>query len=191
MDVVCSSGGADLQCQAVASIKDLYVYCPREEIVTSAAVWTVGDPTVARVAAPGVLQAVGRGDTVVRASWQGIESEGRPVAVFPGTAPLPTNEIFGTVLQRGRTPADGAINGVVVEILDGLVAGRSTISGVPPPLLPGYFGPFGGAGYYRLLGVPPGSFRVRFSKQGFTSQERVVAVPDRGSPSVNVSLDPE
>lgn len=34
-------------------------------------------------------------------------------------------------------------------------------------------------------------FRLPFSKQGFTSQERVVTVSDRGGAAVDVALDPE
>jgi hypothetical protein len=190
LDVSCSAGASDLQCEAVASIKDLYVYCPMQETVTQSAVWSVGDPNVVSVAAPGIFQAVGPGDTFVRATWQGLASVMRPVSVFAGAPPLPTQEIFGAVYRKGQTPAAGAVNGAVVEVLDGVAAGRSAISGVPPPLLPGYLGPFGGPGYYRLLGIPPGTFRVRITRDGYASQERVVVVTDRGSPSASFELEP-
>lgn len=190
LDVSCSTVGTNLQCQAVASNRNnLYVYCPIEEDVTQAAAWTIGDPTVVRIVAPGIFQAVGSGRTFVRAAWQYMNSVMRPVAVFAGTPPLPTYEVFGSVYQKGQTIATGAINGATIEILNGLVAGLTATSGVPPPLLPGYLGPFGGPGYYRLLGVPPGTYRLRITKDGYVSQERDVTVTV-GSPGADFQLEP-
>ena len=115
------------------------------------------------------------------------------MSVFVGTPPLPTYEIAGGVYLKGQVSAPGspavAINGAVVQILDGLVAGRTAISGVPPALLPGYVGPFGGPGYYRLLGVPPGRYRLRITKDGYITQEQDVSVTG-GSPVANVQLEP-
>jgi hypothetical protein len=189
LDVSCTSGQSDLQCQAVASIKGLYVYCPKQESVTATSTWTVADASVARVAAPGVFQAVGTGNTFIRATWNGIESEMQPVSVFPGLPPRRTREIFGSVYVNGQLPRV-YINGAVVEILDGVVAGRSVVSGVPPPLLPGYLGPFGTDGYYRLLGVPPGIYHVRITRAGYASQEREVVVGQIGSPLTDFALEP-
>ena len=111
-----------------------------------------------------------------------------PKVCTAGTAPLPTQEIFGTVYRRGETPFAGAIDGAIVEIVGGMLGGRSVTSGVPPPLLPGYLGPFGGAGYYRLLGVPNGTYLIRVSKAGYVDQERTVTLP--GPNSVDFPLDP-
>ena len=187
--VSCVSGPSDLRCDAVASIKGLYVYCPKEELVTSASTWTVADPAVVRVAAPGVIQAVGVGNTFIRATWNGFESEMQPVSVFPGLPPRRTREIFGSVFLKGSLPR-AAIDGAVIEILDGIVAGRTAVSGVPPPLLPGYLGPFGSNGYYRLLGVPPGTYHVRVTRAGYAAQEREVTVLDIGGPLADFALEP-
>jgi hypothetical protein len=77
----------------------------------------------------------------------------------------------------------------VRHVLDGLVANHAATSGVPPSLLPGYLGPFGGAGYYRILGVPPGTYHLRISKNGYASQERTVTVTI-GSPAADFQLSP-
>jgi len=188
----CVTTASQLQCQAVADIAGLYVYCPMSEDVTQAADWTVGDGSVVRTLMPGVFAAVATGHTFVHATWHGLDSNdfGRnPVAVFPGTAPLPTYEVFGTVSQAGQTPSASPISGAVIQVLDGLVAGQMATSGVPPALLPGYLGPFGGQGYYRILGVPPGTYHLRISKDGYASQDRTVTV-STGSPSADFQLLP-
>ena len=129
------------------------------------------------------------GNTFIRATWNGIESEMQPVSVFPGMPPRRTREIFGAVDPRGSLPRI-YLNGAVIEILDGVVAGRSAVSGVPPPLLPGYLGPFGSDGYYRLLGVPPGTYHLRMTRAGDASQEREVVVTDSGGALAEFQVDP-
>jgi hypothetical protein len=190
VEISCSTNATNLQCQAVARATGLYVYCPIQQDVTQSAIWTVDDTRIVTMVAPGVFRAVATGDTFVRASWQSFASPMRPVSVFAGSPPVPTQEIFGTVSRKGEPPFTGAIVGAVIEILDGLVAGRTATSGVPPPLLPGYLGPFGGPGYYRLLGVPPGTYRLRISKDGYISQERLVTVGEIGSPLADFQLEP-
>jgi hypothetical protein len=184
----CSTVGSRLQCQAVASILGLYVYCPRSEDVTASAVWTAGDSAIVRLVAPGEFEAAGVGDTFVQATSQNIGRASNPVSVFPGTPPLPTGEIAGLVSEAGKTPIV-PIAGAVVQILDGLVAGRTATTGVPPPLLPGYLGPFDIQGY-RLLGLPPGTYRLRVTKDGYTTQESNATLTGVGGPRVNFELSP-
>jgi hypothetical protein len=184
----CATVGTMLNCQSTASISGLYVYCPRSEDVTTLAEWTVGDPAVLKVTAPGVFAATGVGQTFVRATWHGIDGGMRPVAVYPSTPPLPTGELDGTVYEEGQTIAAGAIDGASVEILDGLVAGQKVLSGVPPPLPPGFLGPFGGRGYYRLVGVPPGKYSARISKDGFVPQERTFTITGNGARILDIPL---
>jgi hypothetical protein len=126
------------------------------------------------------------GDTVIRAKLPGtlgvVGSAERPVSVFPGTPPLPTGEISGAVVEAGKTPFTGGISGALIEVLDGLIAGRTAKTGVPPELPPGFLGPFGGSEYYRILAVPPGRYHLHVSAQGFITEERVVSVlPHLGS----------
>jgi hypothetical protein len=174
--ITCNIGGNDpLRCAAS-------VLCPRAcapEVltgdVTNRAAWESGDPAVVRIVAPGVVEAVGTGDTLVRARWDGYDTS-KTISVFDGTPPLPTEEIFGTVYEAGKTPAMGAITGATIEIVGGRLAGRSAESGAPSRLLPGFFGPSGGPGYYRILGVPAGTYRLRVTRQGYVAQERHVTV---------------
>jgi hypothetical protein len=193
LKVSCAAAVGQLNCAAVADIGGLYVYCPMQQDVTQAADWVVADSAVVVAQAPGVFTAAAPGHTFVHAVWHGLDSTNfgqTPVAVFPGAPPMPTYEIFGSVWQAGRTLAEGAITGALVEVVDGLVAGKSATSGVSPMLLPGYLGSFGGAGYYRILGVPPGTYTVRISNAGYASQERTVTVSG-GSPLADFQLTPQ
>jgi hypothetical protein len=188
VDVVCGPGaGATMQCQATASITGLYVYCPMSQDVTALASWSVGDPTIVKSDGGGVFEAIRAGDTTIEATWERTTTFGpKPVSVFQGTPPYPTYEIFGTV--RDAMAANAGMNGATVTILDGVVAGRSVTSGVPPPLLPGYVGPFGGTGYYRLLGIPAGMYTVRATKDGYQPMTKTVTV--RGGSSIDFPLVP-
>jgi hypothetical protein len=185
--VNCSTVGSRLKCHAEASIKGLYVYCPRSEDVTLSAVWTAGDSAVVRLAGPGEFESVGVGDTAVHATWGTFDSDNwarTPVSVFAATPPIRTWEIAGVVTGAGQTvPMAGA----VVQIVDGLVAGRTSTTGVPPPLLPGYLGPFNRNGY-RLIGVPPGRYRLRVTKEGYTPQEADATVTEVGGSGIDFAL---
>ena len=74
----CVTTASQLQCQAVADIAGLYVYCPMSEDVTQAADWTVGDGSVVRTLMPGVFAAVAAGHTFVHATWHGLDSNMPP-----------------------------------------------------------------------------------------------------------------
>jgi hypothetical protein len=139
-----------------------------------------------------MFTAVGTGDTVAVATWQNMftaYTAGQPVSVFPNTPPLPTHEIFGLVWQAGSTPASSYIDGAVIQILDGLVAGRMATSGGPTPALPGYI-VFDGTGRYHLLGVPPGTYHLQATRSGYVSQQVTVTVTGQGSPEADFQLQP-
>jgi hypothetical protein len=156
---------------------------PRE--VTDIATWTSDDPAVVRAAGAGRFEAVAPGNTVVHARWD-YNAE-RTVAVFAGTIPLLTSEIVGTVYD-GPVPSTSAIDGALLEVLSGAIAGRRAVSGTTPALLPGFFGGTAAPGSYRILGVPPGVFRIRVSKDGYVPQERDVTATMLGFTGASFQL---
>jgi len=200
----CAPSGADpLICTAQTSCS-LYP-CPElpnpspgaRNDVTALATWTSGDPSVVILTGPGRVHATGNGDTIVSAAWVPNPPPGsaplvsfpRSISVFPNTPPLPTFEIDGVVYQSGMTAMTGGISGAVVTILDGLVAGRTAITGVPPTPRPGY-PPLAGIlpYYYRFLGIPPGVYTLRVTKGGYASQSQVATVTADGGPIANFAL---
>ncbi len=176
--LICVAGTASSTlCRASVSCS-LYPCMPgTPEDVTAVATWTSDDQTIVKIAAPGRLDSVGVGDTVVRATWSaaGVGGGWRAVSVFPGTAPLPTFEISGTIYDGSVSPR-APLNGATVEIVSGIAGGKRVVSGVEPPMPPGFTPIFGGvpAGMYRILAVPDGIARLRVTKDGFIPQEREV-----------------
>lgn len=159
--------------------------------VTNAASWSVADDVIRQVG-PGRFEAVRPGDSVIRVAVPGAMTEARQtVSVFPGTAPLPTHEIFGSVRELGKTDLTGGISGALIQVLDGLIAGRTATTGVPPELPPGFVGPFGGPNSYRILAVPPGTYRVRATARGYLTDERLVTVRADSSAAADFELRPE
>jgi hypothetical protein len=150
--------------------------------VTASATWTTDDPLVARLTGPGTLAAVGTGYTTVRAVTPGVSAGFAAVAVFAGTPPLPVFGLQGTIRQ-GTPPNDVKIDEATIEALDGLVAGRIAHSGAPPVDVPGFAFPGPSApGLYIINGVPPGTTRLRVTKEGFLPVERDVTFTFLGGP---------
>jgi hypothetical protein len=141
------------------------------------------------VTGPGILVSVGPGNTVVRASVSGVSEGFHAVAVFTGTAPLPTFGLQGLV-HEGATPNDGRIDGATVEVIQGLITGRSATSGAPPAVVAGFFAPGPASpGLFIINGVPPGTLRLRVRKEGYVPVERDVTFTFAGGPgSVNFQL---
>jgi len=141
--------------------------------VTQVADWKTDDPSVATVVGPGIVTSAGVGNTVLRVAWKDTNFTTTyfiPIAVFTGTAPLLTYEYEGTIYDGGGPPRT-PLNGALVEILTGLVAGRQTISGNQPDSFPGATIPPRTAGHYAFFGIPSGTYRLRVSKPGFVTQE--------------------
>lgn len=149
--------------------------------VTAVAEWS-GSSNL-RVVGPGRFEASGVGDGnvhVVDRVSTGSSNE-RTVSVFPGTAPLPTTHIQGTVVEAGRPSADAEIPDASIEVLTGPLAGRQAQSGVLPSYTPpGFFScavsaPFT-KGRFCFQGVPSGTIRLRVSAAGYVTQDVEVAV---------------
>ena len=176
--VQCEPASAQLtRCRAPVSCGLYGCYPGTPDDLTSRATWTVENAAVARIVAPGQVEAVGPGDTVVRASDASVGEGSTPVSVFPGTAPLPTLILTGSVAD-GSIAAHPPLDGATVQILDGLVAGRIATSGVAPPFMPGYWGPTGffRSGDYEFFGIPKGTYTVRVSRPGYVTQQRAITI---------------
>jgi hypothetical protein len=152
--------------------------------VTAIARWTTDDPSVARITGPGILAAVGPGNTVVRVSSPGVSEGFRSVAVFTETAPLPTFGLQG-IVHEGATTNDGRIDGATIEVIEGLVTGRIATSGAAPAVIPGFFAPGPASpGLFIINGVPPGTVRLRVTKEGYVPLERDVTFTFAGGPGI-------
>src|SRR5579872_1506987 len=112
LEVSCSTTGLELQCTATALSAPTRGTCPTQLDVSQNATFIAGDGNIIGLVRPGVFTALTTGHTIVRATWQGLDSNNyanAAVAVFPGTPPFPTYEIDGTISQAGATPASGLI----------------------------------------------------------------------------------
>jgi hypothetical protein len=182
INVVCDDGGASpLVCRALSYCSGIYP-CRNPEAhggdFTDRVEWTTpGD--VVRLVGPGRLEAVAVGDTVITATLRGIAEAKRSITVFAGYPPLPTYEILGSVLDAEKPPGMDAIPGATVQVLNGLIAGRTVITGVPP----------GSA--YRIVGAPAATYRLRVSAPGYVAVEHEVTVGAAGVGNTTVRLRPE
>ena len=187
-----SSGSSPLICVAQSYCSGLY-RCPDPSgdnaDVTARVEWTVEHPDIVRQdQRPNWFVAVAPGDTVIRLRDRVIQQDASVrLSVFPGTVPLLTTEVWGRVWEAGTSPRIG-IGGAVVEITNGLVAGRTSTTGIPQTLLPGYFFLLGGSDGYQIFGVPRGTYELTVRAQGYVSQTRTVTVMPPGSPSANFEL---
>jgi hypothetical protein len=142
--------------------------------VTAEAEWTSVDSSIVRILSPGRLQAVRTGDTFVKVTWHSSYGQ-QTVSVLPGTTPLPTYFIWGDAFETGKAPGTGLLDGVVIEILTGPLAGRRTVTGRPQSAPPGFSTGEPSPGRYTLYGIPPGVHRLRALKTGFRTQETEVS----------------
>lgn len=154
--------------------------------ITARAEWSVGDTAVLRQLARNTFAATGPGSTVVRVRDPVLQQEQNVrVSVFPGTGPLLTTEVWGRVTESG-TRAD--ISGALIEITNGLVAGRTAQSGTAPALLPGYLFILQGSNGFQIFGVPRGTYELSIRANGYAPQTRSVTVEPPGSLGISFEL---
>jgi hypothetical protein len=128
------------------------------------------------------------------------EERGGPEARFSPNAVVEEMRIRVRTARHGGPPVRKVVaarpaRDVPARGLVATVSGTNHLVGSPmqspPPLgLPGYLGPFGGPGYYRLIGVPPGTYRLRCTKDGYATQESEVTLTGAGSRVVYFQLQP-
>jgi hypothetical protein len=172
--ITCTSSAARVS-TCIASVScGLYGCRPGTPVdATSTSNWTSDDPSIVRIVSAGLLEAAAPGNTVVRATHQLAGQGTQSISVFPGTAPLPTFVLAGTVFD-GSDPSRLPLNGATIQVLSGLVGGRTATSGTEAQFMPGFWPPGGRfpAGAYEIFGVPSGNYRLRVSKTGYVPQER-------------------
>jgi hypothetical protein len=126
--------------------------------VTGLAQWSTGDPTIATVSSTGLVTATATGEVSIRASYQGATGF-TLVWASPGQG---LSGIYRT-LQGMVLSLNGALPGVLMEILNGPNAGRSMTTT--------QFGTF------YMDGLQDGQFTIRLSKSGYVTAEYVWSIP--------------
>lgn len=179
------TGRSPLVCRATGRCGGLYPYCPgftSGDDVTTSVTWYSENENIAHLTDSGVFVAGSPGDTVAGVRFK----EAFTVSVYDDGAIFRSLVISGSVFDAWpaqRPPITGAL----VEILDGRAAGRTALSGAPPRQLVSSPGSCSGSGSpsgrYCLSAIPPGTYRLRASADGFVSQEQDVVLT-----SVNLSI---
>jgi hypothetical protein len=119
--------------------------------VTANAIWRSSDTAVLSVTGTGLVTPLAIGESTITAVYQN-----RSASLFAVSLPAGTGILTGTV-KEGAFP----VGGVTVEVVDGPMAGRSTVTGL--------------SGFYRIYGVV-GDFQVRARKDGYQAVTRQVTV---------------
>jgi Carboxypeptidase regulatory-like domain/Bacterial Ig-like domain (group 2) len=154
--VLVTSGGASAQTgqstqlTATATLSD-----GTTQTVTTQATWGSTNTAVATVSSAGVVTFVAPGDVDVRATYQSVMG----TLHFAVTAVTLRFRLSGVITDSGN---QRGVEGVLVEILNGPDAGRSTRTDAN--------------GAYSFADVVAGTFTVRVSKQPYEAVERQVTV---------------
>lgn len=154
-----------------------FLYATSKE-VTSEALWQSSDVSVMRVTRSGELQSVAPGDATLHISYRDV-SITHLMRVFPGEPPVlvmtpETVTYMSSTIRDSTRPDDRGIEGVLVEIISGHNAGRTSITD--------QYGSF----YF----YPPyvcGPMTMRLTKQGYREKVISFAACEWGSPDFSLT----
>jgi hypothetical protein len=167
LQVGCELAVNGYRCRASVLVDDPPV--PSQD-VTGLATWSTSDPTIATITSVGFLTVSRIGEVSVRATYQDLEG----FEIFraePGGMSYYHRALSGWVRDaRDNT----TIAGVSVQVLDGPNTGRTVTTGSD--------------GAYQMYELQPGTFRVRFSRAGYVTTERPVALPGDTLVSLDATL---
>lgn len=160
-------GSTQMECSAATTCEGLTCNGLARN-VTAEATWTVVGSSVRHVGG-GRFAADANGAATVSASLprEGLESRLVAVEVFPGRQPQEVYRLFGRVghgeMSTGPFPVpviDQALDGVPVEIVTGLAAGRQAVTGRPAEPRPGLPSSLSQPGEFEIMGVPDGDLTL-------------------------------
>ena len=193
--IVCDDSAVTaLVCRAETYCAGLYrcpYCCGWRRFATVRATWSSGDPNIVRVTRPGVAEAVMPGTLCSSPICQApVAPRGGPCRCFLEPRRCRPLKFSG--------PSGGGKNGRDGGTVRGDRARDERRRGGPhrdrrrsSATAAGYSGPVGGAGYYRLLGIPPGTYELQVTASGHLSEQRAVTVTTLGSPIANFQLRPQ
>ena len=151
--ISCPEFGESSRCNAHALLED-----GNSLDVTGLADWTVSDRTIGSITSTGLVTATTTGEIAIRASYGGVTSAVIRWAVPNNGLHGIDHTLNGTVGSLG-----GPLPGVLMEILTGPNAGRSTTTSA--------------TGFFYMEGLQDGQFTIRLSKAGYRTAEYTWWIP--------------
>jgi hypothetical protein len=142
--------GQTAQLAANASFSD-----GSSQIVTTQAVWTSTNASIATVSPAGVITFVAIGESDIRATYASMSANARVTVV---AAPLPRHNLTGVVTDADRRGV--GLAGARVEVTDGPDAGRATTTAAD--------------GSYTLTNLTEGTFTLRISLRDYDTLVQTV-----------------
>jgi hypothetical protein len=166
VDVMCPEFGESARCTAFATRGGIEV-----QDVTGLATWSTSDSTIATVNSTGLVTARRAGEVSIRAAYQGGTGS-RQVWAVPGQGLHGiSRSLAGVVLS-----INGPLPGVVMQILNGANAGRTTTTSSD--------------GRFNMTGLQDGQFTIRLSKPGYMTAEYVWSIPGGSERIPTLSVSP-
>ena len=151
--VNCPEFGESSRCTAFAALGD------RGQDVTGLAQWSTSDPAIASVTSTGLVTANATGEVAIRASYQSLSG-------FVTVWAIPGQGLHGTfrTLEGTVLSINGALPDVLMQILTGPNAGRTTITSSD--------------GRFFMDRLQDSRFTIRLSKPGYSTAEYEWSIPE-------------